>query len=712
LKQVVQEVGSGRTGVREVPDPSVGPGQILVAAHTSLLSAGTERHVVELAKKSLLGKARQRPDQVRRVLQKLKHEGVLTTVQQVRAKLDEPMALGYSTAGVVLACGRGVSEFKPGDRVAAAAPHGELVVVGRNLCAKVPDGVSLDKAAYAGVASIGLQGVRLGELTLGSRVLVIGLGLIGQIVVCLLKAQGCRVFGTDVDPKKLELAQSFGADAVGTGSPREAVRAFSDGQGVDAVIITAATASNEPIEFAADACRTKGRIVLVGVVGLQLPRPPFFQKELEFTVSASLGAGRWDAQYEEKGIDYPIGHARWTVQRNMRTVLELMDAGRLPVERLTTHRFPIEKAPEAYALITSPEPYSGVLLEYPGVQDRTAGRKRVDFQTRSSGSKQRLGLSVVGAGNFARLMLLPTLGRMRGHTLRGLVSAKGLNASDSGERLGFAFAASSMDEVLADKETDVVFIATRHDLHAQQIIAALKAGKHVFVEKPLCLREEELQEIRAQLESLGSAAPVLMVGFNRRFSPSIQTLKGHFWDAGPLSVTHRFAPGALPKSAWPQDEDWGGGRIVGEACHAIDTCTSIHDSPPVRVFAESVGASPGLETTDDRVFITLRHANGGISNISYQAGGDRAGPSERLEVFGGGRTGTVEGWDEIALWKQGTLHRASGKKDKGHVAELREFLKACQNGGPWPIAWEQLEAVSLASIRAVTSLREGEPFEL
>ena len=392
MLQVVQDISSGKTTVRQLPDPIAPAGHVVVANAASLVSAGTERYVVELARKSLLAKARARPDHVRRVLQKIKAEGLLPTARQVLAKLDEPMPLGYSSAGIVLECGRGVQDLKPGDRVATAGPHAGVVAIGRNLCAKIPDAVTFEQAAYTSVASIGLEGVRLARATLGERVLVIGLGLIGQICVALLKAQGCQVFGTDVDPAKLELARTFGADAVAPSSPSpiDAIKAFSEGHGVDAVIITAATESNGPIELAAEVSRVRGRIVLVGVVGLELPRAPFFQKELEFTVSASLGPGRWDPAYEEKGLDYPFGHVRWTAQRNMAAVLDVIAAGRLPVERLTTHRLPVERAAEAYVLITArKEPFLGVLLEYASRSDGAPPRpiRRLELSTsrRASG---------------------------------------------------------------------------------------------------------------------------------------------------------------------------------------------------------------------------------------------------------------------------------------------------------------------------------------
>jgi predicted dehydrogenase/threonine dehydrogenase-like Zn-dependent dehydrogenase len=709
MKQVVQELRSGNTRVREIPDPVVVPGALLVATVASLVSAGTERYVVDLAKKSLLGKARERPDHVRRVMQKVRQEGWRTTMSQVLAKLDEPMPLGYSSAGVVLECGRGVQDFKPGDRVAATAPHAGIVSIGRNLCASIPDGVRFDQACYASVGAIALEGIRLARVSLGERVLVIGLGLVGQLTVALLKAQGCRVFGTDIDPAKLDLARAFGADVTGIGSPRGAVRAFSGGPGVDAVIITAATASNEPIELAAEATRVRGRIVLVGIAGLALPRAPFFEKELEFTVSSSLGPGRADPVYEEKGIDYPIGHARWTARRNMEAVLETIAAGRLRVDMLTTHRFSIDEAANAYALVTTPtEPSVGIVIEYPADPPSV---RRIELRP-SVRRAEAAGLSLIGAGNFARLMLLPRLTRTTGIALRGVCTAKGLNAEQTGRASGFRFATTDVSEIFDDAGTGAVCITTRHNLHAELVIAALMAGKHVFVEKPLCITAEELEQIAGVVDSLGTNCPVLMVGFNRRFAPALVRLRDHFRTVSPLSVSFRFSPGPLPARAWPQDDEIGGGRIIGEACHAIDTCAALLGSPPVRVYAESVAMTGGLETTDDRVFISMRHANGSISNIAYQAGGDKAGPSERIEVFGGGRTGIVEGWDEIELWASDRVQRVRGGKDKGHAAELDAFVSAWRAGGPWPIPWDHLYGTTWASLAAVRSLREGFPVTL
>ena len=710
MKQIIQYVRNGSVIVRTLPPPLAAEGQVVVRVMSSLVSAGTERFVVELARKSLLGKARARPDHVRRILAKIRQEGLLVTAQQVMAKLEEPMPLGYSAAGIILECGRRVQEFKPGDRVAAVAPHAEAVAIGKNLCAKLPDAVSFEEGAYTPVAAIALEGVRLAHVALGERVLVIGLGLVGQITVALLKAQGCKVFGTDVDGGKLDQALAIGADAVAVGAPREAVLAFSGGTGIDAVIITAATGSNQPIEFAADVCRPKGRIVLVGVIGLQIPRPPFFEKELEFTVSHSLGPGRGDPLYEEKGIDYPIGQARWTARRNMECVLELIADGKLPVGKLTTHRFPIGQAAAAYELITSvKEPCVGVILDYSG--ESPAMFRRIDLARQpAKGGVSRV--SLIGAGNFARLILLPLLAKAKGIGLRGICSANGLNATETGRRYDFAYAASDWREVTDDAETNVVFIATRHNLHAEIVMEALRSGKHVFVEKPLCITMEELEKIAACVLELKDRCPILTVGFNRRFARGTGVLRRHFDKIAPLSISYRFAVPELDPSSWPQDDEVGGGRIIGEACHAIDTCAALAQSPPIRVYAESAGHVGGVKTTDDRIFITLRHENGSISNISYQAGGAHPGLTERVEIFGGGRAASLEEWDRMDLWTAKGKSKTGAGKDKGHAGEVQCFLEACRRPGPWPIPWNHIVGSTWASLMAVRSLREGIPIDL
>jgi predicted dehydrogenase/threonine dehydrogenase-like Zn-dependent dehydrogenase len=706
LKQILQNVRSGMTACRELPDPIAQPRCLLVANVVSLVSAGTERYVVELARKNVLAKARERPDHVKRILRRIREEGLFETARQVGAKLDEPMPLGYSSAGIVLAAGAGVKRFKAGDRVAAAAPHASVVLVGENLCAQIPDGVSFEQAAYASVGAVALEGIRLADAALGCRILVIGLGLIGQIAACLLKASGVSVLGTDLDLGRLDATRALGVVAVGADDVRATAMRLTAGHGVDAVLITAATSSNGPIELAADLCRQKGRIVLVGVAGTELPRPPFFEKELEFTVSHSLGPGRSEPVYEEKAIDYPIGYVRWTAQRNMEAVLETIASGGLPVDKLTTHRFAIDRAADAYDLvISSREPFLGIVLHY----DRTAPRKRrLEIQSRPTGS-QGLGVGVIGAGNFARFVALPCIQAVPGVRLRGVCSAHGVNAEQLGRKGGFAFASTDPEEILVDPETSAIFVLTRHDIHADLVIRALKAGKHVFVEKPLCITEPELEAIAACVEELGAECPLLMVGFNRRFAPAVAKLRTHFKARSPLAVSYRFAVPELPSGAWPHDPEVGGGRLVGEACHAIDTCAAIVGSVPTRVYAESVSAGPGGESLDDRVFITMRHENGSVSSVAYHAGGDRCGPSERIEVFGGGRTAVVDDWDRIELWSDNRRVTERGRRDRGHSTEIRAFLDACRNGGSWPISWPDLYATTWAAFAAARSLRDGEP---
>lgn len=711
LLQVTQNIRNGELSVKPVPDPMVQPGQVLVANACSVISAGTEKMVMELAQKSLLGKARERPDHVRRVLEKVRNEGLIPTLRQVFEKLDEPMGLGYSSAGVVLACGAGVQEFKPGDRVASNGPHAGIVCVSKHICAHVPNHVPLEHAAFAVLGSIALQGVRLSRLALGETALVIGLGLIGQLTVALLKASGVRVIGTDLDAAKCELAIKMGAEAAKPGVSAEQVMALTGGLGADAVLITASTQSNGPIELAAGAVRQKGRVVLVGVVGLHLDRRPFYFKEAEFVVSCSYGPGRYDPRYEERGQDYPPAYVRWTEQRNLQSILDLMAAGRLDVSPLISHRFPIENANAAYELIEKgTEPYLGIVLQYPQVEQQT--QRSITLRSPSAEAAGKIGVGVLGAGNFARMVLIPAIEKAGGFRLRTLCSAKGLSAAHSGEKWGFEQAAADETEVFQDPAVRAVFVLTRHNQHAPQVIQAIRAGKHVFTEKPLCLTPEELADIEKALHDVGERAPALMVGFNRRFSPAAGKVK-RFFDGvqAPLTVSFRFNAGVIPAEHWTQDEEVGGGRIIGEACHAIDLATYLVGSVPVRVYAESVAASAGI--TDDQCFITLRHANGAVSSIAYLAGGDKAFPKERVEVFGGGRVAVIDDFRSVTTCARGQQKTEKlWGQDKGHLAEITSFAESLKKQMAAPIPWPELRAVTLASILAVRSLREGVPFAL
>jgi len=712
VHQVVQEIKSGKLNVTEIPAPLAQPGEVLIANVASVISAGTERMVIDLAKKSLLGKARDRPDLVRRVIEKCRNEGLLNTMRQVREQLDTPLAMGYSSAGVVLACGRGVQQFKPGDRVASNGSHAEIVSVSRHLCAAVPENVDFEQAAFAVLGAIALNGVRLSGVKLGETVFVIGLGLIGQIAVALASASGCRVLGTDPDAAKCELARRMGAEITRTRFSGGEIEALTSGLGADAVLITASTPSNAPIDLAAAAVRKKGRVVLVGVVGLELDRRPFYFKEAEFVVSCSYGPGRYDPEYEDRGHDYPAAYVRWTEGRNIQAVLDLMGRGRLDLRPLISHRFEIDQAERAYDLIEEGgEPCLGVMLEYPRSQEATDGRA---VRLAASMHKERPAVGVFGAGNFARLVLLPALrdcGRLR---LATLCTAGGLSAVTSGQKLGFEQATTDEAEIFDNPEIDAVVSITRHDLHAGHVIRALQAGKAIFVEKPLCLTEDELTEIEAALADARDPAPPLMVGFNRRFSAAAADVRRFVADAmSPLAVSIRFNAGPLPADHWLQNDAEGGGRIIGEACHAIDLATFLVASPPVRVFAESIAASHNGTTSDDQCFSTLRHANGSISSVAYLAGGDKSFPKERIEVIGDGRVAVIDDFRTVITCRGGrTLRTKLRGQDKGHRAEIAAFADALTGGGPAPIPWRELRAVTLASILAVRSLREGVPFDV
>ncbi|MEL6106335.1 MAG: bi-domain-containing oxidoreductase [Planctomycetota bacterium] len=711
MEQVVQNIRTGETSVESIPAPAVADGQVLIINQSSLVSAGTEKMIMDLSKKSLLGKARERPDHVKRVLEKVRNEGLFETIDAVRKKLNEPMKMGYSSAGIVAACGAGVQHFKTGDRVASNGPHAEVVAVPQNLCAAVPDSVSFDEASFAVLGSIAMQGVRLSGTQLGETALVIGLGLVGQLTVALLSSAGIRVIGTDLDPAKCELAIKMGADLALPNLSAGRVESLTGGLGADAVLITASTKSNGPIEAAAAAVRKRGRIVLVGVVGLEIDRRPFYFKECEFVVSCSYGPGRYDPSYEERGHDYPAAYVRWTQQRNIDAVLRLMGDGKLDVKPLISHHFEIAQAGAAYQLIESnTEPYLGIVLDYPKVSDDSLRRS---IPLKSSGTATPNGkvtLGVIGAGNFARMVLLPAIAKSERFRLKSICSSHGLSGTFAGNESGFEQSTTDVDGLFTDPEIDALVSITRHNEHAGHVLRALDGGKHVFVEKPICLTISELEKIDLAVSRSDAS---VMVGFNRRFAPAAQQLKAFFADCDdPITVSFRFNAGDIPADHWTQDDLEGGGRLIGEACHAIDFATFVTGSEPIRVFAESIRNGTPDSISDDQCFITLRHANGSVSNIAYLAGGDKAFPKERVEVFGGGRVGVIEDFRELTLTSGGRSKTIRMKRDKGHQAEIREWSRSLADEGPPPIHWSDLRATALASILAVRSLREGEPFWL
>lgn len=718
MRQVLQNQKTGDVKATDVPAPVARPGFVLVRTAASLISAGTERATVEAGQKGLLARAVQQPHLVSEVIQRAKTDGILNTVEAVRSKLGSLTALGYSAAGTVIEVGNDVDNFHIGDRVACAgvgyASHAEVLSVPKNLCVRLPDEVSFDSAAFGTLGAIAMQGVRLAELTLGESVVVIGLGLIGQVTAQLLRANGCRVFGIDLDPQKIELAKQFGADG-GCGPDDDAQRRvmeWSRGRGADAVLITAATSSNAPIELAGEISRKKGRVIAVGAVGLNIPRQPYYDRELGFKISMSYGPGRYDPEYEERGHDYPIGYVRWTEGRNLEAFLDLLAEGRVNVEGLITHRFELAEAEQAYQLIAaeSGEPYLGVVLRYesdhgPERPIPIAARK-ADGPTPAK--SVRVGL--IGAGNYARAMLLPHF-KSAGAELQTIATASGVTARTVAEKFGFRFCVSGADEVLADEEVNLIVIATRHDTHAELARRALDLGRHVFVEKPLALNDEELESVIA---GAAQSEGELIVGYNRRFSPMGRAAKEFFRDRQePLSINYRVNAGRIPPAHWAQDAREGGGRIIGEVCHFIDFMHFVTGSLTTRVFAESIASRNQEITNEDSVFITLRFADGSNGSIAYIAEGDKALPKERIEIFGAGKSFVIDDFRSCIAYQDGREKKTKlREQDKGQEDEVSAVCAVVLEGKPAPIALEDLATTTRATFRIRDSLRTGLPVEV
>ena len=712
MKQILQSLKTGVTETAEVPCPAVQRGQILIRSSVTLVSAGTERMLVEFGKAGWIDKARQQPDKVRMVLDKVKTDGLMPTVEAVFNKLDQPLPLGYCNVGTVLDIGSGVSGFAIDERVVSNGKHAEAVSVPVNLCAKVPETVPDEDAAFTVLGAIALQGIRLVNPTLGETVVVTGLGLIGLMTVQLLRAQGCRVLGLDFDPLKLALARQFGAETVDLGvgqDPLAAALVLSRGRGVDAVLITASTKSNEPVHQAAQMCRKRGRIVLVGVTGLELSRADFFEKELSFQVSCSYGPGRYDPNYEEKGQDYPVGFVRWTEQRNLEAVLDMMADGRIDVKPLISHRFEIDEAVQAYEIVGGSAPSLGILLSYPSVSEKPDAILRNQTvnlgPARPSVGKATLGF--IGSGNYATAVLIPAF-KAAGVRLKTVASAGGVSAAHAGRKFGFERTTTATEEVFADPEINAVVVATRHDSHALQVCHALEAGKPVFVEKPLALTLDELSQVEVAYASALTAGqmPLVMVGFNRRFAPQAVKVKSLLTalDA-PKALVMTVNAGAIPSTHWTQDRAVGGGRIVGEACHFIDLLRYLAGSPIVDAQVASLGNAKGLTGLGDTVTLTLRFADGSMGTVHYLANGHKSFPKERLEVFCCGRILQLDnfrklkgfGWPGFAkmnLWRQ----------DKGQKDCAAAFVRAVESGGEAPIAFDELVEVSRVTIQIAEAL--------
>ncbi len=706
MKQVIQNFRSGELKVDEVPETICHSGGILVSNAASLISAGTEKMVIELAQKTLVGKARERPDLVRQVVNKLRRDGLISTIETVKARLETPLALGYSCAGIVREVGRGAHEFRVGDRVACAgmnyASHAETVFIPKNLAVNIPEGVSFDEAAFVTLGAIALQGVRTAELKLGDSAAVIGLGLVGQLTVQILKAAGCRVIGIDLDSARIELARALGADAAVSrnGDVLEAVAQFTGGYGVDAIVMTAAAETSDPIELAGTLARDRAIVSVVGAAPLDVPRKIYYEKELQLRLSRSYGPGRYDAQYEERGIDYPIGYVRWTERRNMQEFLRLVSTKAVILDPLITHRFPIARAETAYELIAgkNKEPYLGILLKYDETRGRVALSRTIALNSRVDLAELKLGL--IGAGNFARSILLPRLSRAKKISLIAIATATGRNAKATGEKYGFRFCTTDYRELLSHNEINTVFIATRHDTHARITAEAVRAGKTVYLEKPLAISEEDLQEVS---ETVGRSNGRVMVGFNRRFSSLSDELKRFFDGAGALAITYRINAGAVPKESWVQGEE-GGGRILGEVCHFVDYMQFLTDAEPIETFAYQ--SSCGMDTLS----IVIKMSDGSIGNINYFATGDKSYPKERIEVYGGNRIAALDDFRALEMWKEGK--RRVVKKlaqDKGFDRELSAFLHTALTGGDLPISWRSQVLTTVTTLRIVDALGSGRP---
>lgn len=703
MLHLLQSLSTGETSIVETPVPIATGPTIVVASRATVVSAGTERMLVDFGRANLLEKARKQPEKVRQVIDKVRTDGLAPTLGAVRAKLDAPIPLGYCQSGVIVEVGPRAPGFSPGDRVVTNGPHAEYVRVAHTLAAKVPHGVSFEAAAFTPLAAIGLQGLRLANPTLGETVVVYGLGLIGLLTVQLARASGCRVIGIDRDAGRIALAEREGAEVVHALDDTDVAQAVIDrtgGAGADAVLLTLATDGDDPVHAAATMSRKRGRIVLVGVTGLNLRRDDFYRKELSFQVSCSYGPGRYDPMHEEKGIDYPAAYVRWTEGRNFAAVLDLMADGRLDPLPLVSHRFPIAEAARAYDVVAGSEPSLGIVLTYSAPETPADGARTISLSDRPRAVGRGV-IGAIGAGNFASRMLIPALAKA-GATLEVLASSGGVSAAVVGKRAGFARATTDAERLLDDPSVDTIVITSRHDSHAEWTARALEAGKHVFVEKPLAISAEQLDRVRSALEGAGDGAArgILCVGFNRRRAPLVErareALRGR---SGPLVVNLLVNAGAIPREHWTQDAESGGGRIVGEACHFIDLARALIGAPihGLQVIAARNGGFP----VDDVSTIQLAFADGSVGSIQYLANGHKGFPKERIELFFDGKVIRIDNFRRLEAWGiDGLATRLPQRQDKGHEALAAAFLRSVRDGAPPPIPVEELLEVSEWSIRA------------
>lgn len=704
MKQLTQQLKSGKMEILEVPFPALNKGYIMVRNHYSVISAGTEGKTVTDARKGYIAKAKSRQKEVKQVLEMVKKNGLMPTYKLVMNKLEAPSPLGYSTSGEVIAIGEGVTKFKVGDHVACGgvtASHADVVSVPVNLAVKLDENVDLKEAAFTTLGSIAMQGVRQAECVVGETCLIIGMGIIGQITYKILQASGLNPVGIDVSDQQLKLAQKAGISNVYNRNQEglDAILSnFSRGHGMDSVIITAGTNSLDPVEFAGQVTRKKAKVVIVGAVPTGFSRANYYKKELELKMSSSYGPGRSDLSYEEKGYDYPIGYVRFTENRNMESIVDLLASERMSFKDIISHTYSLEEAPEAYDMILErSEPFSGILIQYDQDADL---KKAVDFKKEGSYNPSDANVAFIGAGNFAQNMLLPNI--KRACNFVGITTGRGSTAHYVAGKYGFKYAASSSDELLADKDINTVVITTRHNIHAENVIKGLESGKNVFVEKPLAMNEEELEAIKVAYDSAEN--PKVMVGYNRRFAPSVVEMKKHFHKDQKRSIVIRVNSGVMPVDAWVNDPEIGGGRIIGEACHFVDLAMFLTDSTIVSVSAEAMDDEHALNNT---VSINLKMANGSIASINYFANGNKEVPKEYIEVYGGGVVAQLNDFKSLNVYGKAKKETKYKDQDKGHAACIRAFLNGIKGGQVSPISFEELYNSMLATLKVNQSLVEG-----
>jgi len=710
MKQILQNMSTGETSIVEAPAPSVKSGHILIAARCSLISVGTERMLVDFGKSSLIDKARKQPDKVKMVLDKIKTDGLVSTVDAVRSKLAQPLPLGYCHVGEVIDVADDVTEFSVGDRVISNGPHADIVRVPKHLCAKIPDNVDDESAAFTVLASIGLQGIRLAQPTLGEHFVVIGAGLIGLLTIQLLIANGCKVLAIDLDNEKLALARTYGAETCNPKEQEDVVNVgmqFSHHQGVDGVIITASTASNEPVSQAANMSRKRGRIILVGVTGLSLNRSEFYEKELSFQVSCSYGPGRYDPSYEDQGQDYPIGFVRWTEQRNFQAILDMMASNRLSVSSLISHRFQFDNAVDAYQLLTDDKSALGIVLEYPQNDRSQTLRKSLPISDTVSVDAQKVSIGVIGAGNYASRVLIPAL-KSSGAQLHTIASSGGINSVIHGKNNGFQYATTDVADMLANTDINTIVIATQHNSHASFVCQALAAKKHVFVEKPLAITQEQHQRIADEIEK-NTHNSALMVGYNRRFSPHIQKMKALLAPISePKSLIMTMNAGAIPADHWVHDSEKGGGRIIGEACHFIDLMRYLVGSEIVSVQARQM-SKDSTEIAEDKAVIVLGFADGSFGTIHYLANGAQSYPKEKIEVFAANKVLSLDNFRKLRGYGFSNFKKMNlWQQDKGQAACAQAFVDAINNGKASPIPLNEILEVSRVTLQAAKLLSQQE----